>query len=175
MKYPASHYPNSGIQHARAVFALSMVTMFHGMYQPKENTYIKTHMKDIQEAVEACATLTRKKKLSQGAIRSLDAATEALSPYLSVAALSKKKSYSRWASFVWCALTLIEDVMNTCPQYAKGQHVKNWEKLHALVNQLAQSIIYIEPKLDEEGTMFYEMAAWAMEGVDFSADDRLVA
>lgn len=175
MKYSASHYPNSGIQHTRAVFALSMVTMFHGMYQAKENTDIEEHMKKINAAVASCAELTKKKKLSQGAIRALDSATEALSPYLSVADLSKKKSYARWSAFVWCALTFIEDVLNTCPQYIIGGYKKRWQELRGLVDELANSLYKLAPKLDEEGTMFYEMAAWAMEGVDFPVDDRLVA
>lgn len=175
MKFPASHYPNSGIQHTRAVFALSMVTMFHGMYQPKEGTEIERHMKKIMSAVQACAELTKKKKLSQGAIRALNAATEALSPYLEVSQLSKDKAYERWCAFVWCALTFIEDVINTCPQYIAGLYVKKWKTLHNLVNELANSLYEIAPKFDDEGTMFYEMAAWALEGVDFPVDDRLCA
>lgn len=175
MKYPASHYPNSGIQHTRAVFALSMVTMFHGMYQPKPETDIESHMKKIRLKVNECAELTQKKKLSQGAKRALDAATEALSPYLEVGHLAKAKAYERWCAFVWCALTFIEDVLNTCPQYMIGSYAKKWKELHCLVETLTNSLYDIAPKHDEEGTMFYEMAAWAMEGVDFPVDDRLVA
>lgn len=175
MKFPSDHYPNSGIQHTRAVYALFMVTLFQEMYAPKKGTDIENHMLAIRKAVDACALLTKKKKLSQGAKRDIENANMTLAPYIDAELPRKRKAENIWCAIIWCALIFIEDVIATCPQYTVGKCLDKWKTLRSLVEELAEALFPVYPKLDEAGTMLYEMTAWALDGVVFPADDRLAA
>lgn len=175
MKYDFSHYPNSGIQHTRAVVALTTAQICLELYKVKSDSEFAKYLSDIQKAIKSCSTETKKKKLSAGAERSLNNCSLTLAPYIEDQNIPSDKLIWHWGSIVWCALTFIEDVLATCPQYVDG-HKRKWQNLHKLMDDLAGVLMEMEKdkheaSLDEAGTLIYEKAAWAMDGIVFRSQD----
>lgn len=176
MKYPPEHYPNSGIQHTRAVVALTVCQAFMDIYHAPPKTPIATHMRKIATSIESCSIKTKKRKLSAGARRAMDWGCESLAPYIEDSPLlTDGERFRRWAALVWCGLTFIDDVLATCPDYRTKEELPRWRTLRKKVETLCDALALLEPGFDEAGTMLYEIVAWALEGVDFPADDRLAA
>lgn len=166
--------PNSGVQHARAVVALMSVQAFMNIYAAPPRTPIAAHMEKIGVSLESCSIKTKKRKLSQGAKRALDSACEKLAPYIEdKPGLTDGQRFRRWTSLIWCALTFVEDVLASCPEYRTKEERPRWRALHKKVNALCDALLLLESGFDESGTALYELMAWAMEGVDFPVDERL--
>lgn len=175
MKHAASWYPNTGIQHTRAVIALAVVTVFLERFVTDDGTELAEHMKIIGKYADDCAVKTRKKALSGGAKRDISNAAEVLAPYFSTKITDPQDRFRQWCAIVWCAMTFIEDVIATCPVYCSGAEGGKWQRLHAAVEALGDALVQLEPGIDEYGTMIYERGAWELEGVEFAADDRDMA
>lgn len=165
----ASIFPNSGIQHSRAVVALTITQMCMETFKPDpKDADLAAHMDKICKAVNACAGKTRKKRFSAGAKRDIDNCCITLSGFTEgIRNADKEKGLTRWCELNWCALTFIEDVLYTCPQYTDGLERRKWKKLHSLMLELTASLQEIKPGFDEFGTYIYECCAWAMDGVVF--------
>lgn len=176
MKNPISWYPNTGIQHTRAVVALTVLTACLEKFKPDPESEIAKHMQIIAKRVDKCAAKTKKKKLSAGAKHDLGNCFDVLAKYAETAQVPNDGiRFRRWAGLFWCALTFVEDVLNTCPAYRDGEEGKKWKELHKAVEAVADALCQLEPGIDEYGTMVYERAAWALDGVEFEADDRNLA
>lgn len=176
MKYHSSWYPNTGIQHTRAVVALTALTACIERFRPDPESDIAKHMRIITRCVDKCAAKTKKKKLSAGAKRDLGNCFDVLAQYADTSqAPNDGTRFKQWAGLFWCALTFIEDVLASCPAYRDGAEGRKWQELHEATEAVTDALCQLEPGIDEYGTMIYECAAWALEGVDFEPDDRAVA
>lgn len=153
-----STYPNTGIQHARCVLALTTIQVCLDVFWPAADcgTVLKRHMDKIQRWVDACAQHTRKKTLSAGARRDIDRSFEILGRYMTTEDMDNETRFHRWAALIWTTLTFVEDACNTCPAYA---HTPQWRYLRQTVNTLAEKLRALEPGIDEDGTAIYEEAA----------------
>lgn len=168
MNFPASHYPISGIQHTRAVIALTAIQACLEMFKPQDKSSLGTHLKSVQANIDKCREQTIKRRLSQGAKRDLSRAFDVLGEYVTNENMDKNESFTRWSALVWTALTFIEDVNNTCPIYASGANARAWRDLQKEVDALADRLCDLEHGIDEQGTYIYERAAWALDGVDYT-------
>lgn len=175
IKYPPEHYPISGIQHTRAVMALTAAQLCMDTFKPQEGTGIARHMDKINEAIASCGRITKTKRLSAGAKRDLDNGCITLAQYVNeMRDMGKDALFTRWSALVWSALTFVEDALNTCPQWTKtGTHEKKWQALRKSMSDLADGLRELEPRMDEIGTAIYETTAWALEGVVFAREVEL--
>ena len=175
MAFPADHYPISGVQHTRTVTALTIAQICLELFCPEPGTEIEKHMLAIQSSIKKCSSLTKKKRLSAGAMRDMDNCQITLAPYVEKLQCSNGvEKFLCWASLVWCALTFVEDAINTCPQYTGAAETPKWDKLKNLMEELTDSLRRVSSKsIDERGTYIYERCAWALEGVNFK-DEREV-
>lgn len=175
-KFPADHYPNSGIQHTRTIAALTVAQMCLEIYKPNEGTKIYTQMQKIKTAIIKCSTLTGKKKLSAGSKKALDNCCYSIAPFFDEISECQNQDniYKRWGALMYCALTFVEDVIYTCPAYTTGIEHKKWDVLRSVMSEFCDYICQIDERIYAEGTMIYECAGWALDGVVFKPDDRKV-
>lgn len=160
-------FPISGIQHTRAVIALTIAQLCCELYKRDDNPRID----EIQKTINACSKLTKKKKLSAGAKRDIDNAAITLEPYIEKIINANQYNFLMyWEPLFWAALTFVEDVIATCPEYTTGIKIK-WEKLQSYMEMLAIDFMIQVQGFDEEGTLIYQKAAWALEGVNFKEDE----
>lgn len=167
-KFPPEHYPVSEVQHIRAVTALTISRICLEIYSGKEDF----NLNKINRCISSCSSLTRKKKLSEKAKRDMNNCSIVISEYIEAARNKTGKMFMRaWAELIWAALTYIEDVIATCPQYTVGNEKKKWQKLCNIMEDLAEKLRIQIPKIDENGTYIYERSAWALEGVNYMPPD----
>lgn len=157
-------YPVAAIQHTRAVIALTLITICL-------ETYVGSNLglaDELRKRINSCATLVKKKKLSAGAKKDMDNCQIVVSEHIEAMQPSRNEAYLyKWSVLLWTALTFVEDVLATCPQYTVGLEKGKWKKLCTTISTLATSLQIQYPGIDEEGTYLYERAAWALEGVCF--------
>lgn len=170
MKFPPEHYPNPGVQHTRAVVALTVVTMCLELFTPTPKSAMEKHMAKLRQWVNACFEQTTKKRLSAGAKRDLERCCDKLAPHVSTATMSDDARFCAWASLIWAAWLFTLDVKNTCPLYSDGRDGQRWRWLLHWLESLAVGLCQIEPRVDEQGTAIYEDAVWALEGVEFQPE-----
>lgn len=161
-------YPNHGIQHTRAVVALTVATLCLELLNAPHGTALEKQMVKIRRWVDACSTQTKAKRLSAGAKRDLERCCAKLAPHFPDADTTDDARFRMWAALVWTAWTFVLDVRNTCPLYARQREGRCWSYLLRVLETLAFRLREIEPCVEEQGTAIYEAAAWALEGVDFT-------
>ena len=166
MKFPPEHYPNPGVQHTRAVVALTVTTMCLELFQPAAGSAMEKHMAKIRRWTDTCAEKTKGKRLSAGAKRDLERCCAKLTPHIVTAETPEDAKFRMWTALVWAAWIFVLDVRNTCPVYSARREGQCWRYLLRVLETLAERVRKIEPGVDEVGTAIYEEAAWALEGVD---------
>lgn len=173
MKYPPSHYPPSAIQHTCAYTALTITGMCVELYKAGGPCQDDKWAAKIKRRISSCTGLIRKKTLSAGAKRSMSNCALILGEYIDpMTNMKSERRLFQWAALVWCALTFIEDVCCTCPQYVTGAEEQKWDKLRAALDEYAEELKSAMPTIDELGTYIYERAAWALEDVHFHDPER---
>lgn len=174
MKQITNNYPVTGVQHSLAVAALTVLTICLEQYADTSQSQLAKHIELIKREVDACGMTTKKKKLSAGSRRALDACSLKLAPYIALSPdINKNELFTRWAALVWCAMTFIDDVNVICPQFTYGTFRRKWRKLQEYVAALAFALLMLEPGVDEKGTQIYLKAAYALDGIDFISFDEL--
>lgn len=177
-QYSASHYPCSGIQHTRAIMALTAAHACFHILTPPES--IAKDIEKVMALTDECAKMTRKRKMSRGTERALERANERLAPYIDrLVEADGRRKFNLWSALIFCALTLIEDVICTCPQYADHPPITTWKEFHAdpsikdkwcllekEVSIFADQLIELAPNSDMAGTAIYEEVFDALEEKD---------
>lgn len=162
--------PLPGVQHTRAIVALTLAQVCMDQFQPENDNDVSRHIGEICAAITACARGTKKKKISAGTKRALDNFFDILVKQFGQDITDPDKLFARWASLVWCASHFLTDVLATCPKYAKGPN-QNWHKLRRLMNELADGLLEIDPAADERGTRIYLESFCAMDGCEYVPEE----
>lgn len=150
-------------QHSLAVLALTAAIGALQRFSPPPE--LEAHHKATLALIESCAKSTRKKRLSQGAGRSLDDACAILAPWLEdYKELHPDICFFRFACACWCALTLVEDVINICPSISAGEHRKSWHGLCRQLSELCAGLQELEADIAMAGSDLYECVIDALIG-----------
>lgn len=152
-------YPSPSVQHARCWRALSVAWAVFEVYEtgPETSARFKKHLGKIKRWLTECWALTIRQPLIRASRLAIDRSLDKLvgRTRLSHCKTDEDKAF-HWAAMVWAALTFLEDIRYTCPEYRTRPC---WRYLLMTWTTLAEHLRACFPGMDEEGTAIYEAAA----------------
>lgn len=106
--------------------------------------------------LDACHAAVTARPLGSAARRAMGEAFERLAGFIGSASpthhLPLAENERRWRASLWCALTLLEDCRNTCPQWFRG---REWRFALQTFSTLCMGLLARHPDMAEEGTVLY--------------------
>lgn len=145
------------IQHRDTLLALTVIEAALGMLlkEAKPGTKLYTRCQTVQRWIDVCSPALRVKRLSSGAQRDLDAASEALAPHMKMNATGADLLRC-WSAFFWAGFTMLLDARKMCAGITTG---RPWAWLERTGWGLGYLLMQLTPGCDETGTdIFLEVA-----------------
>lgn len=145
------------IQHRDTLLALTVIEAALGMLlkEATPSTKLYTRCQSVQRWVDACSPLLRVKRLSSGAERDLDAASQALAPHMKMDATGADLLRC-WSAFYWTGFTMLFSARLMCAGITTG---RPWGWLERTGWALGDVLMELCPGCDEAGTdIFLEVA-----------------
>ena len=149
--------PIAAIQHSRCLLALTVIrACINGIDREVVSHELREHLNSIDTLLDACSKDIRNRKISAGARRDLDHAFVILAEKSDFFKKTGDDLFYAWGCAMWCAMSLHDDCMATCPAYYRG---KPWMRLNQALEELCLALEVINPKIGEDGFKIYEKVA----------------
>lgn len=167
MQIQALKYPVTGVQHTRAIVALATTEVFLTLYKDEEKNAFSDFLNEIRDEIDACGKSTKKKAMSAGTQRALQACSQIIVPYIDMKRHKGDELFSRWSALVFCARYFLYDALATAPQFTRGATAKHWHKLVDDVESLSDSLGSLDKSIDALGTKIYLKAFCALNDEEY--------
>ena len=149
--------PIAAIQRSRCILAISVIKMYVTEIDlDSVSPELKTRLLEILSLLKQAQKTLPTTRLSAGAMRDLGESLNCLHRQISFAGKSGDNLFYAWGCAMWCAMSLHDDCMATCPAYYRGWP---WMRLNQALEELCLTLEVINPKIGEDGFKIYEKVA----------------
>ena len=163
MEYPYP-IPCEGVQHTRALIAIGLINLCIEHWGADDNPKgtIK-RLANIQKYADECAIQTKRRKISQGSMRAINAYAEIIEKNAITEEMPIHERAVQWLILFWIGVQFIDEVRTTCPIYWQGNKRKSWQLLQRTTENLAKVLDKIWPEAQERFASIYLTLSEAVE------------
>ena len=165
MKTDPAYIPNPGFQHTRALAALGIIQLCIDVWDTSDDPKSANAKKlaNIQRYLDDCAEQTRKRPLSRGATRAINAYAEIMERNAITEEMTEAERDEQWLVMFWIGLHFIYEVKTTCPLYWEGEKRKSWQLLLRTTENFALALDKLWPEAQNRFAPVYLEISEAME------------
>lgn len=146
--------PIAAIQHSRCLLALTAIRVcIDEIDRDAVSDPFREQLARIETLLDRCSKDIRDRELSAGARRDLNRAFTTFAAKSGIFGKSGDDLFYAWGCSMWCAMSLHDDCMATCPAYYRGSH---WHKLNLAMEELCISMDRQDARIGTDGFKLYE-------------------